>query len=190
MNVKVVSTLSFPDRLRQESTTPMGHMVSVINGGEGFMSMPMGTRPIPESRRSELTKTIHRQTVYLAQHRNDPDFKVQSLGSEDVDGAPLEALLVSFGGEETKIFVEPSSGRVVRQVFRAPVPLGGQAEMVSSFSDFRPASSLVLPYKSQTTMNGELQQSSVTEEIAVNPPVDDALFKRPEEGSPPPGGEK
>src|SRR5262249_6134094 len=124
MNVKVVSTLSLPDRLRQEATTPMGPMISVVNGAEGFVSMAKGTRPIPESRRSEMTRTIHRQAIYLAQHRNDPDFKVQSLGKETVDGASLETLLVSFGGEETRIFMEPSSGRIVRQAFHSSGPSG------------------------------------------------------------------
>lgn len=61
------------------------------------------------------------------------------------------------------------------------------AGMVASFSDFRRASSLVLPHKSQTAMNGEVQQSSVAEEIVVNPQVDDALFRKPEEGSAPAG---
>jgi len=189
MNVKVVSTLSLPDRLRQEVTMPMGQMVSVLNGAEGFMTMPMGTRPLPESQRAELAKSLRRQTIFLAQHRSDPDFKVQSLGQETIGGAALEVLQVSFGSDETRIFVEPSSGRVVRQAYRA-AGREGPADMVASFSDFRPASNLVLPYKSETTANGELRQSSVTEEIAVNPAVDDALFKKPAESAASAGGEK
>jgi len=187
MNVKVVSTLSLPDRLRQEATTPMGPIVSVLNGDDSYMSMASrGARPLPEARRTDLTKSIHRQAISLVQHRNDKDFKVQSLGAETVDGAALEALLVSFGGEETKIYVD-ATGRIVRQHYRATGPTG-PAEMVASFSDFRPASNIVLPYKSQTTMNGEVQQSSVTEEIAVNPSVDEALFKKPDEGAAAPDG--
>lgn len=189
MNVKVISTMSLPDRMRQDLTGPMGQMASVLNGAEGFVSMPLGTRPIPESRRSEMTKSMHRQAIFLAQHRSDPEFKVQSLGQETVEGVSLEVLLVSLGGEETRLFVEPSSGRIVRQVFRATGP-AGPTEMVASYSDFRPASNIVLPYKSQTTMNGELQNSSVAEEIAVNPAVDDALFKKPDDSSAPPGGAK
>ena len=96
---------------------------------------------------------------------------------------------MSFRVDETRIFVEPSSGRVVRQAYRA-VGREGPADMVASFSDFRPASNLVLPYKSETTANGELRQSSVTEEIAVNPAVDEALFKKPAESTASAGGDK
>jgi predicted Zn-dependent peptidase len=186
VSVKVVSTLSLPDRLRQEATTPMGPMISVINGDDGYLSMASrGTRPLPEARRADLAKSIRRQAISLAQHRNDKDFKVQSLGSETVDGAALEALLVSFGGEETKLHVD-ADGHIVRQSYRGAGP-SGPADMVSSYSDFRPAANVVLPYKSQTTMNGEMQQSSVAEEIAVNPSVDEALFKKPEDASAPDG---
>jgi len=182
MNVKVVSTLELPDRLRQEATTPMGPMVSVLNGDQSYVSMASrGARPLPESRRSDLTKSIRRQAISLAQHRNDKDFKVQSLGPETVDGVPLETLLVSYGEEETKIYVD-ESGHIVRQNYRGSGP-AGPTDMVASYSDFRPAASLVLPYKTRTTMNGELQQSSVAEEIAVNPSLDEAIFRKPEEGS-------
>lgn len=186
VSVKVVSTLSLPDRLRQEATTPMGPMVSVLNGENSYVSMASrGARPLPEARRADLAKSINRQAISLAQHRNDKDFKVQSLGSETVDGAALEALLVSFGGEETKIYVD-AQGRIVRQTYRGAGP-SGPADMVASYSDFRPAANIVLPYKSQTTMNGEVQQSSVAEEIAVNPSVDEALFKKPEDAAAPDG---
>ena len=182
VSIKVVSTVSLPDRLRQEATTPMGPVVSVLNGEDSYMSMASrGARPLPESRRAELVKSIRRQPISLAQHRNDTDFKVQSLGTETVDGASLEALLVSFGGDETKVYVD-ADGRIVRQSYRGTGP-AGPADMIASYSDFRPASNVVLPYKSQTMMNGEVQQSSVAEEITVNPSVDEALFKKPEDSS-------
>src|SRR5262249_34909224 len=98
-----------------------------------------------------------------------------------VDGAALDALLVSFGGDETKIYVD-ADGHIVRQTYRGTGP-SGPADMVASYSDFRPASNVVLPYQSQTTMNGEVQQSSVAEEMTVNPSVDEALFKKPDESS-------
>jgi zinc protease len=182
VTVKVVSTLSLPDRLRQEATTPMGPMISVLNGDDSYMSMASRTRPLPESRRTDLTKSIRRQAISLAQHRNDKDFTVHSLGTETVDGVALEALVVSFGGEETKVYVEPASGRIVRQTYRGTGP-SGPAEVVALYSDFRPAANLVLPYKSQTSMNGELQQSAVVTEISVNPSVDEALFRKPEEAT-------
>jgi len=178
LNVKVVSILSLPDRVRQELTTPMGQMVNVVAGQEGFMSTPQGVRPLPDSRRTDTLKTINRQSVVMALHRDDPEFKIQHLGTETVDGVPLEALLVSWKGDDVKLFVDPATSRIIRQAFRSSGP-AGPGDAVTVFSDFRQTGGLTLPFKAETTLNGEPVQSATIEEIVINPAVDDSLFVQP-----------
>ncbi|HEY3177073.1 MAG TPA: pitrilysin family protein [Candidatus Polarisedimenticolia bacterium] len=183
MTIKVVSTLALPDRIRQELDTPMGMMVRVVSGAEGFMNTPMGPQPMPDSQRTDMGKAIRRLPIVMAQHRNDPDFKVQHAGQEEVEGTKVEALVISGGGEEVKILVDPSTGRILRQIYRGQSQ-AGPGEFVATFSDFRAVSGLTLPFKSQVTMNGEPMQSSVSEEIAVNPAVDATIFAKPAAESP------
>ena len=56
---------------------------------------------------------------------------------------------------------------------------GGPGDAVTVFSDFRQTGALMLPYKVETTLNGEPLQSASYEEIVVNPAVDDAMFAKP-----------
>ncbi len=179
MTLKVVSTFSMPDRIRQELTTPMGSITVIIAGGEGYMVLPSGPQPMPESQRSEATRSIKRQLITLAQHFKDPDFKVQHLGTDTVDGTVVEKLLVNLGGEESRLYVDPATGRILRQVYQGQSQQG-PGEFAISFSDFRQVAGITLPFRSQTSFNGETQETRIFEEITVNPAVDAKMFAKPE----------
>ncbi|HKY32436.1 MAG TPA: pitrilysin family protein [Candidatus Polarisedimenticolia bacterium] len=181
MNLKVVATVSLPDRLRQELDTPMGRMVTVLAGQDGFMVMPgmAGAQPLPDSRRADMARSLRRQALVLAQHRADASLKVQHAGTEGVDGTQAEILLAALGEDEVRLWVDPASGRVLRQAYRGQGP-AGPAEFTVRYSDFRQVAGLTLPHKNETLLDGEVQQSAVVERIEVNPPVDAALFAKPE----------
>ena len=183
VSIKVVSTLAMPDRMRQELETPMGQMVRVISGSEGFMNTPMGAQPMPDSQRAEMGKGIRRQPIFIAQHRNDADLKTQHLGSETIDGVKAEVVLVTFAGDDIKIYIDPETGRVLREAYRGQSQ-GGPGEFIATYSDFRQVSGVTFPFKTQVTMNGEPVQSSVSVEIVLNPEIDAAMFTKPDEASP------
>ena len=184
MSIKVVSTLAMPDRMRQELQTPMGQMVRVISGVDGFMNTPMGAQPMPDSQRAEMGKGMRRQPIVMAQHRNDTDFKTQHLGSDEVDGVKVEVVLVTIAGDETRLFIDPATGRVLRQAYRGQSQ-GAPGEFIANYSDFKQVSGVTFAFKTEVTMNGEPVQSSVSEEIALNPQVDAAMFAKPDEAAPP-----
>ena len=73
---------------------------------------------------------------------------------------------------------EKESGRIVTVSFRGPGPDGVPGEIVHTFSDFRPAGGLTMPYKQSTTINGEPSATATTTKASVNEPVDEALWKR------------
>ncbi|MGH9866656.1 MAG: M16 family metallopeptidase [Candidatus Polarisedimenticolia bacterium] len=183
--LKIVQTMAFPDRMRQELNTPMGQMIRVVAPDEAFMTSPMGVQPMPDSQKADLMKTLQRHPVMLA--RNDADtVKAQHVGQEAVDGTPTEILALTVGADAMRLWVDPSNGRILRQGFRGTGP-AGPADFVATFSDFRPAGSLTLPYKIVVAVNGETQQTLLVEEVAVNPAVDAALFAKPPAAAQPAG---
>ncbi|HZI93900.1 MAG TPA: pitrilysin family protein [Patescibacteria group bacterium] len=189
MEVKVTSIIALPDHLRQEMSLPQGQVVIVMSGNEGFLNTPMGIQALPDSQRAEFGRGLKRQPWFIAQHRNDPEFKVQLAGQETVEGAATDVLLVSLAGDDIKMFVDSATGRVVRESYRSQGP-AGPGEVVASFSDFRKVSGLTFPFKSVRTMNGEPQDSGTTQEITVNPQYDAALFAKPEGAAATGGGQK
>ncbi len=178
MTLKVVSTIALPDRMHQELTTPMGQIVIVMSGQDAFMNTPAGTQPLPQSQRTEAVKALQRQPITLAQHAGDADFKVQHVGSETLDGLPVEVLLVTRGDDQTRLFVDQGTGRILRQAYQGQ-SVQGPGEFVISYSDFRSVSGATLPFRTQTTFNGEPQETRVVEEITLNPSLDPSLFEKP-----------
>jgi zinc protease len=189
LNVKIVQTTVLPDQIRQEISTPMGQMVSVVTPAESFMSTPMGVQPLPDSRRADTMKGLHRHPIVLAQHRADAQLKVQHVGQEAINGANADILLVTLEGDEVRLWVDQATGHVVRQAYRG-TGQAGPGDFVTNLSDFRQTGSLTLAYKVETTMNGEPVQSLTTEEIQVNPAVDAALFAKPAAAAPASGDGK
>jgi predicted Zn-dependent peptidase len=183
LNVKIIQTTVLPDQVRQEVNTPMGTMVSVVTPAEAFASTPMGVQPLPDSRRADTMKGLHRNPVVLAQRRGDAKLQVQHLGEEAIEGAKADILLVTLEGDEVKLWVDQGSGRVVRQAYRGNAQ-GGPGDFVTNFSDFRQAGSLTMSHKQETTLNGEPFQSLTAEQIEVNPQVDAALFAKPAANAP------
>jgi zinc protease len=188
MAIKVVQTMAFPDRMRQELNTPMGQMVRVLNPDEAFMSTPMGVQAMPDSQKADLQKTMRRHPLMLARSGAD-ELKARHAGQETIDGTATEIVAVTVGSDEVRLWIDPATGRMLRQAYRGTGP-GGPADFVVNFADFRPAGSLTLPYKVVVAMNGEPQQQLAVEEITVNPPVDAAMFAKPAATAPASGDGK
>ncbi len=181
MTVKVVSTVSLPDRVRQELQTPMGQVLRVVSGDEGFMVTPMGTVGMPPTQREQITRSTRRQPLVLAQHRDDPELTAQALGQESVDGREADVILVTWGDEQVRLWVDRENGRILRQMYQGQGP-GGPGEIVTTFGDFREVSGVTLPFRTAATFNGDPLQSSTAHEVVINPEVDATLFARPSEG--------
>ena len=88
------------------------------------------------------------------------------------------SLAVTFKGRTSTLGIDPQSGRVLTVSFRGAGPDGVPGDMVHTFSDFRPAGGLTLPFAQSTTLNGEAHATSTVSAVTINAPVDEALWKR------------
>jgi len=181
MTVKVISTVALPDKARQELETPMGTMLRIVSGDQGFMVTPMGAMPMPGTQREEMARSTRRQPLMLAQHRADPGLKVQAVGQETVDDRPADVILVTYGDDEVRLYVDRETGRILRQAYRGQGP-AGPGEFTVSYSDFRQVSGLTIPFRTSASLDGEPLQTSVSQEVVINPEIDAALFEKPDTG--------
>lgn len=177
--LKVDATFALPDRVRQEVATPMGQILMLVNGTDGYMKQGPNEGPLPPNQREEILRSIWRNPLALAQKRDDAAFQAQHVGNEAIDGTPCDVLLVTLHGDMLKLWASQADGKVLRTQYRAPGPMGGPpGEHVMTFSDFRAVSGLTIPFKADGTFDGKPQRSSVIQEIVVNPPVDASLFTK------------
>jgi len=175
--LKVAATFALPDRVRQEVTTPMGQILMLVNGAEGYMKQGPNEGPLPPAQRDEIIRSIWRNPLALAQRRDDGAFQAQHMGEETIDGNACDVLLVTLNGDAMKLWASRADGKVLRTQYRAPGPMGGPpGEHVMTFSDFRNVSGLTIPFKADGTFDGKPQRSSMIQEVIVNPTLDASLF--------------
>jgi hypothetical protein len=95
------------------------------------------------------------------------------------NGDTATALLaITHKGRTSTLGIDPQSGRVVSVAFTGAGPDGVPGNIVQTFSDFRPAGNLTLPYKQSTTLNGQTSASGTVSKISINGPIDETVWKR------------
>jgi zinc protease len=171
-------TLVLPDRFRQDMTLPMGQMAVVMAGPEAFMITPQGEQPMPASMRQQVDDQLAHVPVLLLRQRTQPGFEAVAAGEGKSGDTTTALLAVTFKGRTSTLGIDPQSGRVVSVAFRGAGPDGVPGDMVQTFTDFRPAGGVTLPFAQTTAMNGETNATSTLTAVTINAAVDEALWKR------------
>jgi zinc protease len=175
--LEIESITVVPNQTHVRVQTPQGEMVRVVTPSFAYMSMgAMGTREFPSSMRDEALKDLRRSPIYVAQHAND--VKVALGGTEKVGDMDAQVLDVNADGAQTRWFVDPKSGHIIRAQYQGMTP-NGPAEVQSDFSDFKTVDGITFAFSSKQSQNGQESASIQVKDVTVNPPVDPKLFEKP-----------
>ena len=171
-----------PDKFRQDVVTPFGELSLAYDGEQGWQKTPQGTRSAPPPVLEQMRKSAARTSVRLLREAAEGQRTVQFLETAEVDGHPVEVILVTDAtGDAVKLSVELASGNVVKQAFQGVAPGQGPVTEEHFFSDFRPVGGLVLPFKLVVFQDGKKSQERSVDSAEVNIGVDAKLFAREEE---------
>jgi zinc protease len=179
MELKSSMVIAFPDRYVQEVTLPFGTITTVFTPTEAFMKTPGGVRPVPDSALKELRRNLDRNLLAILKNRQSQGFSASAAGKEQMDGHDLELVRVEANGEAMTLGIDPASGRVLRMAYRGTDLSGTPGDLVLTFSDFRAAGNLTLPFVASVTVNGEPSMTINTESMATNVALDPSLFVKP-----------
>jgi predicted Zn-dependent peptidase len=177
MTITSKDVMVFPDRFRQEMTLPIGVVTMVMTPGGGFVITPQGEGPLPASVRDRAQEQLARVPLLLLRQRTQPGFEAVASGADTAGDTPVELVTVTFQGKTTTLGIDPKTGHVVSVRFRGPGLDGAPADIVQTFTDFRPVDGLTLPFAQTTTTNGEVNMTSTLSTLTLNAPVDDAVWK-------------
>jgi zinc protease len=178
MALGITQTTVFPDKMQQEIQAPFGQVTTVFTPQAAFMAGPMGSQDLPASAREEQAKDLSRSPLILAQRANDPKLTVSAAGKEKIGEVETAILDVSYDGVETRWFVDPATGRILRSSYTSAGQQGPAARS-THYSDFRNADGLTFAFKQESTVNGEKAQSMVVEEVKINSNPDPKIFEKP-----------
>jgi zinc protease len=173
----------FPDTTYMKLQTPMGERVTVLSPAGNFVGMGGQTGDMPAVMKEETLKTLKRNLVFVAQHASDPRFIFVANGTEKIGDVEAKIVEISADGAETRWYVDPQSGRVLRIAFQS-VGMAGPTLRVTDNLEWMTVDGLTLPSKQAISENGQESGSSTVKEIVINPTVDPKLFERPAEPKP------
>jgi len=180
LDVKTSNFIAFPDRLRQDMVTPMGTMTNVLTPQSAFTVSPMGARPLPDSRRADLEKSLLRHPLALLQARRQPDFKALATGPGTAGGQAVELVSVERRGELVTLALDAATGQIVSMTYRGTGATGTPGEIVQTFSDWRTVDGISYPFGYSSTFEGQTQMTAKAETLAIDAPVNEADFATPE----------
>jgi len=132
---------------------------------------------MPPAQKTEMLAQIHHDTIYIAQHADDPAFTFTSAGTEQI--GDVKAGVVDIDGAIPWIrwYVDPKTGYILREKYNA-MGQTGQFDGETDLSDWRTVDGLTLPYLHKNKQNGK--EASIVEykKVEMNPTVDPKLFER------------
>ena len=180
MQLKIVLYQVYPDKLRQNISTPQGDMSIMFDGKAAFLMSAMGAQPLPPEMTTSLKDATFRDTIPLLVHLIENDVPVQYAGTEELNGEPADILLVKQpSGGMVKVFISPETHYVLKYTFRE-TEQGVTMDKETIFSDYRDVDGVKIAYHVVQNVNGELYTENRVNSVKLNTEIDAALFEKPE----------
>jgi YHS domain-containing protein len=180
------TTWVFATGVRTErSMTLQGNVATsgmlVNREGAWFIDQRGGSHPQNPVARATTEQELGRQLIPLLHNRRDPAFKAAAVGTAVVGGTPVDRVRIQNGAVDVTLGIEPASGRIHSLEFTGrnmEAEIGAYALV---YGDYRQVDGLTLPFQVRALFDGAPDpfRSTTLDAIAVNPPVDAALFASP-----------
>jgi len=177
----------FPDGIRAERTTTLpDRTLTSANlltpAGSWFIG---GGRAYPQNADGRATSeaAYNRQLVPLLRARRDPEFKAAFLGAATEDGVQVDRVRVMYRALDVTLALD-KAGLVHSVAFTGRGPESEIGAYVLTLGDYRDVSGLRLPFSERAQFNGAPDSllTRTIDAIAINTPLDAALFQTPAAG--------
>ncbi|MGH9258098.1 MAG: M16 family metallopeptidase [Vicinamibacterales bacterium] len=180
LSSKARTYVAYPDKFRVDATVEGAEVVQVYNGGSAWAQDPGGVHDAPPAMREDFAASVRRDMIPMLVAVADGRLTARLLPEEGSGGQVLKVLEIS-GAElpPVKLYVD-NRALVVRQTFHTPGPDGRPIEADELFSDYRPVDGVQVPFRADARRSGTLILSRTLTKVALNSPLDDTLFIRPQ----------
>lgn len=181
MALQVSSLFELPGKRFQTVNTPMGAMVEVFDGTQGWNTGRGETTSLPETDVEKTRKSIARNLLVLLATVGSSDYSPVYAGTGDVDGVSVEYIYLvdSDGNELSKIACDAATHLPVSQSFFGQT-MAGPANLDVYYSDYREVSGVKTPFSIKTLSAGEPYLDVTVGEIILNADIPADAFTRPE----------
>jgi zinc protease len=157
MKMKQTNRYLAPSILRQEQEIPpAGKITAYTDGKTGWMATPQGVQNMPGEILKQAQGELFRQIQLLALSARDGSRTVNALDDHTVQ-------ISSSDGQNVKLELDPATGLPAKETYRQ-----GPADVVETFSDWRDASGIKMPFKILLEQNGRKLGDATVSEYQFN----------------------
>jgi hypothetical protein len=174
-----------PDKQTVIRHLPAGDGMTVINGREGWSSMP--GQPVRDMHGADLAAAQIDADLHFSLHIKQTFAELRVEDPENIGNR--EAYVVSGitnGQPPVKFYFDEQSGLLQRLVRFAPSPLGLVPTQID-YDDYRNVDGVEIPFRTIVAQPGESSIFQV-EQVRQNIPIDGAKFAKPAPPPPKPSG--
>jgi zinc protease len=177
---KTKTYVAYPEKFRVDATIAGAQVVQVYNAGSAWIRDPGGVRDVPAEMRDEFGASVRRDTIPVLIAAAEGRLAVRLLPDEGADGRVFRVL--EFSGPQlpgVRMLID-TQHLIARQSFSTPGPEGKPVQADEVFADYRPVAGVQVPFRADVRHGGRVILSRTLTNVALNGPVDDALFTRPQ----------
>jgi hypothetical protein len=177
---KTKTYVAYPEKFRVDANVAGAQVVQVYNAGTAWVRDPAGVHDVPPEMRDEFGASVRRDTIPVLIAAAEGTLAVRLLPDEGAEGRVLKVLEIS--GPQlpaVRMFID-SQNLIARQSFSTAGPEGKPVQADEVFSDYRRVDGVQVPFRADVRRGGQVILSRTLTNVALNTPVDDALFTRPQ----------
>lgn len=178
--VELKSQLSYPDRLRYETSLQMGTFAQGFDGKAAWVSSPQGTFELPADLGGEYMRGID-LTGGIGLYKKVLAGKAEAEFGGEKEFAGQKTLLVEWSGPtgKVKLYFDTATKLLVGAKYRA-VSMQGAMEEERRWSDYREVEGVKFPFHWVTYRDGGLYSDLTVKEVKLNEKMDAATFAKPQ----------
>lgn len=178
-----VATIARPDSVRIEATLQGLTLIQAYDGTQGWKVNPFQGRKDPEKMSADDAKDLSEDAADFTGPLVDwkaKGYKLDSLGTEDVDGTDAYKLRVTRpNGDVTYVFLDPEYFLEIRTINRR-IQHGVPKETVTDYGDYEQVNGVYFAFAQASGPNGSSDRNKVQfDKAEANSALDGAVFHFP-----------
>ena len=162
---KTKTYVLYPDKFRVDATVQGDVVSQIYNAGQAWEKSPGGVRELPPQVRDEAAASVRRDMIPLLIAAAEGQLTSRVLADErGADGSPVRVLeLWGAHLEPVRLSVDDQM-MVVKQSFSTPGPGGKAIRAEETFSDYRLANGVRVPFQASVSRDGQVVVRRGTDE--------------------------
>ena len=177
---KTKTYVAYPEKFRVDANVAGAQVVQVYNAGSAWVRDPAGIHDVPPEMRDEFGASVRRDTIPVLIGAAEGKLSLRLLPDEGAAGRVFKVLELSGPQLPAMRMYIDSQNLIARQSFSTPGPEGKPVQADEVFSDYRSVNGVQVPFRADVRRGSQVILSRTLTNVALNTPVDDALFARPQ----------